>query len=224
MDQSSTLNDEEKSARTRYYSPYLEISKRSVDIICSVAFFIFFGWLYLLVCVGVLVTSGKPILYSQPRYKKDGKLFRLYKFRSMVADADGVLAAHLASNADARSQWNKYQKLIEDPRITKFGAFIRRTSLDELPQFWNVLIGDMSFIGPRPCMLDQKNLYGVDWKYYCAVRPGITGLWQVSGRNNLTYEHRVQLDVEYVKKLSVRTDIGIAFRTIYVVATGHGSR
>ena len=202
----------------------LRIGKRSVDITAALFFFLAFGWVFVLIGLCVMISSGAPVFYSQPRYGKDGRVFRFWKFRSMTANSAQVLEEHLKNNPEARRQWDEYQKLENDPRITPFGKFIRKTSLDELPQFWNVLIGEMSLIGPRPCMLDQKALYGHDWVHYCAVRPGITGLWQVSGRNQLSYKKRVALDVTYVETLSVGRDIGIFLRTIWVVAVGHGSR
>ncbi|MEJ1129686.1 sugar transferase [Variovorax sp. CCNWLW225] len=202
----------------------LRIAKRAVDIAASLFFFTAFGWLYVLLAIGVFLSSGAPVLYSQPRYGRGGRVFKFYKFRSMLPNSAQILEEHLKNDPVARQQWDDYQKLENDPRITRFGKFIRKTSLDELPQFWNVLVGDMSLVGPRPCMLDQKGLYGADWSFYCAVRPGITGLWQVSGRNQLSYKKRVALDVTYVETLSVGRDIGIFIRTIWVVAVGHGSR
>jgi exopolysaccharide production protein ExoY len=202
----------------------LRIAKRAVDIAASLFFFTAFGWLYVLLAIGVFLSSGAPVLYSQPRYGRGGRVFKFYKFRSMLPNSAQILEEHLKNDPVARQQWDDYQKLENDPRITRFGKFIRKTSLDELPQFWNVLVGDMSLVGPRPCMLDQKRLYGADWSFYCAVRPGITGLWQVSGRNQLSYKKRVALDVTYVETLSVGRDIGIFIRTIWVVAVGHGSR
>jgi lipopolysaccharide/colanic/teichoic acid biosynthesis glycosyltransferase len=207
-----------------HHPAVLRIGKRSVDIAAALFFFAAFGWLFVLIGLFVLISSGSPVLYYQSRYGKDGRIFRFYKFRSMIANSAQVLEEHLKSNPEARRQWDEYQKLDDDPRITRFGKFIRKTSLDELPQFWNVLTGDMSLIGPRPCMLEQKELYGQNWSHYCAVRPGITGLWQVSGRNQLTYNARVALDVRYVETLSVGKDVDIFFRTIWVVAAGHGSR
>lgn len=218
MNVSQILSDEERPNR------FLTALKRGVDICGALVFFAMFGWLYLILWAGVLLSSGAPAMYSQKRYGKDGRVFNFYKFRSMVKNADVVLEQHLKENSSARAQWRDFQKLDQDPRITQFGKFIRKTSLDELPQFWNVLMGDMSLIGPRPCMLSQRELYGNSWAYYCAVRPGITGLWQVSGRNHLTYHRRVALDVEYVRTLSIFSDMAIAFRTVFVVLTGHGSR
>lgn len=206
------------------HSTMLRAGKRAVDIAAALFFFCAFGWLFAILAVGVLITSGAPVLYSQPRYGRGGRIFKFYKFRSMLSNSAQILEEHLKNDPVARQQWAEYQKLENDPRITPFGKFIRKTSLDELPQFWNVLVGDMSLVGPRPCMLDQKSLYGSDWSFYCAVRPGITGLWQVSGRNQLSYKARVALDVAYVETLSVGRDIGIFVRTIWVVAVGHGSR
>ncbi|MDQ0571968.1 exopolysaccharide production protein ExoY [Variovorax paradoxus] len=202
----------------------LRAGKRAVDIAASLFFFTAFGWLYVLLAIGVFLSSGAPVLYSQPRFGRGGRVFKFYKFRSMLPNSAQILEEHLRKDPVARQQWDDYQKLENDPRITRFGKFIRKTSLDELPQFWNVLVGDMSLVGPRPCMLDQKGLYGADWSFYCAVRPGITGLWQVSGRNQLSYKKRVALDVAYVETLSVGRDIGIFIKTIWVVAVGHGSR
>jgi len=198
--------------------------KRAMDIAGALLFFTIFLPLYLAVAVGVRLTSRGPIFYTQERIGLHGRSFRFYKFRSMVENSEEVFNSFLDSDHEARAQWERYQKLDRDPRITWFGQFIRRTSLDELPQFWNVLRGDMSIVGPRPCMPKQKNLYGPHWGAYCAVRPGLTGLWQVSGRNRLTYGERVQLDAKYVEDWSFWLDIRILFRTISVVVTGSGSR
>ncbi|MGJ7562524.1 sugar transferase [Variovorax sp. GB1R11] len=205
-------------------SRLLSAAKRAVDIGGACLFFLAFGWLYALIWVGVVSTSRGPGIYSQTRLGRNGNVFKLYKFRSMIPDATQALESYLDANPDARKQWENYQKLDGDPRITTFGKFIRRASLDELPQFWNVLKGDMSLIGPRPCMVEQKRLYGSYWKYYCAVRPGLTGLWQVSGRNHLSYRQRVELDSQYVKNISVYGDILIFIKTLWVVISGHGSR
>lgn len=202
----------------------LRTSKRAVDIGASIFFLVSFSWLFSLIAFGVWVTSRGPIFYSQKRLGKGGKVFRFYKFRSMIPDAAKVLEDHLSKNPSAHEQWSNFQKLEKDPRITRFGAFIRRTSLDELPQFWNVLVGDMSIVGPRPCMLHQKDLYGNNWVEYCSMRPGITGLWQVSGRNTLSYQERVSLDAIYVRNFSLAADIKIFLKTLWVVATGYGSR
>ncbi|MGF6347087.1 sugar transferase [Variovorax sp. W2I14] len=205
-------------------SRLLRGSKRAVDILMAGTFFVCFGWAYALIWAGVLLTSGSPAIYMQPRYGRNGKVFRFYKFRTMVPDADAVLARHLRENEDARREWHKFQKLEHDPRITRLGAFLRKYSIDEFPQFWNVLKGDMSMVGPRPCMFAQKGLYGPYWHHYCAVRPGITGLWQISGRNEVSYRRRAAMDAEYVATLSVLGDMAIVLKTFGVVAGARGSR
>lgn len=198
--------------------------KRAIDIAGALIFFIVLGPLYVLIALAVWISMGRPVHYWQYRLGVDGRKFRFYKFRSMVRDSEGVLEDYLSRNDMARTEWDTFQKLESDPRITPVGQMIRKLSLDELPQFWNVLKGDMSLVGPRPCMVRQKSLYGKGWSYYCTVRPGITGLWQVSGRNRLTYAKRVELDVSYVNHWSLWLDCKIILRTFRTVITGDGSR
>jgi Undecaprenyl-phosphate galactose phosphotransferase WbaP len=198
--------------------------KRALDIVLGGGLLLVLLPLLVLIAVGVWRSSSGPIIYSQPRAGRRGKPFRFYKFRSMVTNSEEFLTSFLESNPGAKSQWEEFQKLEDDPRITPFGRFIRRSSLDELPQLWNVLKGDMSLVGPRPCMVDQRVLYGRHWVAYCAVRPGLTGLWQVSGRNKLTYQQRVALDVDYIRRWSPWLDIKILLRTVRVVLTGDGSQ
>lgn len=204
--------------------PYAGIAKRAFDVLFAGGLLLLFFPLLGVIALGVWRSSPGPILYSQPRVGRRGKSFRFYKFRSMVTNSDEFLTSFLESNPAAKSRWDEFQKLDDDPRITWFGRFIRRSSLDELPQLWNVLKGDMSLVGPRPCMVDQRVLYGSHWAAYCAVRPGLTGLWQVSGRNRLTYQQRVALDVDYVKQWSLWLDIKILLRTVRVVLTADGSQ
>lgn len=199
------------------------VVKRCIDIVGALLFFTLFGWLFAACWLAVLLTSGSPVIFAQLRYGRDGKLFRCYKFRSMVRNADAVLSMYLETDSAAKNEWKTYQKLVDDPRVTKVGRWMRKTSMDELPQIWNVLVGEMSFVGPRPCMQEQMTLYGRNWSEYCAMRPGITGLWQVSGRNRLGYDSRVALDAEYVNQWSLWMDIKILLKTVYVVSTGHGS-
>ena len=225
----STLRTSSASNDSRIHatvggSRVMRAAKRAMDIVLAGSFFVFFGWAYGLIWLGVILTSGRPAIYMQPRYGKDGRVFKFLKFRSMVADSDAVLARHLRENEQARNEWNVYQKLAHDPRITRFGAILRKYSIDEFPQFWNVLRGDMSMVGPRPCMFAQKDLYGQYWGHYCAVRPGITGLWQISGRNEVSYRRRAAMDADYVVTLSIHGDIGILFKTVAVVAGARGSR
>jgi len=199
-------------------------TKRAIDIVGALVFFAVFGPLYLLVAMSVLVSMGRPVHYWQNRLGRGGRRFRFHKFRSMVRNSHAALDEFLSVNDMARTEWDTFQKLEKDPRITPIGQFIRRMSLDELPQFWNVLKGDMSLVGPRPCMERQRSLYGSHWHHYCAMRPGITGLWQVSGRNRLSYAKRVELDALYVDNWSLMLDIKILFKTVRTVITGEGSR
>ncbi len=197
--------------------------KRGIDIAGALTFFALFGPLYVFVAFAVLLGMGGPVHYWQTRIGRNGRHFRFFKFRSMVRNADEVMERHLAECPDARQQWEKFQKLKDDPRIPPLGRFIRKLSLDELPQFWNVLMGDMSLVGPRPCMVRQRSLYGRHWEHYCAMRPGITGLWQVSGRNRLTYAERVKHDAIYVTEWSLWLDVKILARTVWTVISRDGS-
>lgn len=197
--------------------------KRCFDVAVSSLLLVLFAPLLLAISFAVLVTSPGKVIFKQPRIGKAGRPFSFYKFRSMCVDAETVLGAVLAADPVRAEEWRKYQKLKDDPRVTSIGRFLRKTSLDELPQLWNVLKGDMSLVGPRPCMVEQRDLYGVRWSIYTSVRPGITGLWQVSGRSALSYERRVELDVEYVATRSFFRDVNILYRTIWVVVRADDS-
>lgn len=168
--------------------------------------------------------DGAPILFAHYRVGCGGKLFRCYKFRSMVRDSKERLAALLANSAEARAQWDRDQKLDNDPRITPIGHFLRKSSLDELPQLFNVVMGDMALVGPRPITVPELSRYGVHRWHYLNVTPGMTGLWQVSGRNNLDYDQRVALDRRYVESRSLALDAWILWRTVHVVLRGVGAR
>ncbi len=168
-------------------------------------------------------SDGGPAFYFQNRVGKDGKPFKCWKFRSMVVNADQVLKEILDKDPEARAEYAKDFKLKNDPRITKFGHFIRKSSLDEIPQLYNVLKGEMSLVGPRPVVKAEEVYYGDKFEQYTAVRPGITGLWQVSGRNDVSYEQRVALDTWYVQNWSVWTDIVIIFKTTFVVLYRKGA-
>ncbi|MDM0107643.1 sugar transferase [Variovorax sp. J22R24] len=194
-----------------------------MDIVGALLFFVLLGPLYLVVAAAVLVGMGPPVHSWQARLGQGGRLFRCCKFRSMVKGSDDVLARQLMNDPVARSQWDEFQKLNDDARVTRVGRVIRRLSLDELPQFYNVLKGDMSLVGPRPCMVRQRSMYGPGWVHYCHMRPGITGLWQVSGRNRLPYADRVALDARYVSEWSLQLDARILARTFRVVLQGDGS-
>lgn len=168
--------------------------------------------------------DGAPILFAHYRVGCDGKLFRCMKFRTMLRNSEQLLADLLENDPQARAQWARDQKLDNDPRITPVGHFLRRSSLDELPQLLNVLRGEMSLVGPRPITVAELTRYGVVRWHYLSVRPGITGLWQVSGRNNTTYEQRVALDRRYVEHRSFWMDIEILFKTVRVVVAREGAR
>jgi exopolysaccharide production protein ExoY len=167
--------------------------------------------------------DGAPALFAHWRVGQRGHLFRCLKFRSMVRSADLVLADLLAHDANAREEWVRDHKLRDDPRVMRVGRFLRRTSLDELPQLLNVLRGEMNLVGPRPVVVQEVPRYGEHKQHYLSVKPGMTGLWQVSGRNNLTYAQRVALDVRYVETRSLRRDLSILVRTVSVLVTRDGA-
>lgn len=171
------------------------------------------------VALAVARDGGSPF-YSQMRVGRNGKRFRMWKLRSMVTDADDRMATHLATDAEARKEWELTQKLRNDPRITRIGRLIRKTSLDELPQLWNVLKGDMSLVGPRPMMTCQEALY--PGTAYYLLRPGCTGYWQTSARNETTFEARAEYDAAYEQDLSLWTDIKVLARTVGVILRGTG--
>ena len=163
------------------------------------------------------------IIFAHRRVGKGGKLFPCYKFQSMVPDAQKRLEEYLAENPEARKEWEESFKLTNDPRVTKLGAFLRKTSLDELPQLWNVLMGDMSLVGPRPIVTKEIERYGDYIREYYMVPPGITGMWQVNGRSDTTYEERVAMDTWYVRNWSIWIDLVYLFKTVKTVFTGKGA-
>lgn len=164
--------------------------------------------------------DGGPALYTQDRVGLDGRIFRIYKLRTMVVDADAKLAAHLAADPVMRAEWDENQKLKNDPRITAVGRLLRKTSLDELPQLLNVLKGDMSLVGPRPMMPDQRALY--PGRAYYKMRPGLTGPWQVSDRNTVSFAGRAEFDAAYARDMSLLRDLTLMFLTVWVVVRGTG--
>jgi undecaprenyl-phosphate galactose phosphotransferase len=168
-------------------------------------------------------SDGGPAFYFQNRIGKNGKAFKCWKFRSMVTNADQILKEILEKDPVAREEYARDYKLKDDPRITKVGHFLRKSSLDEIPQLYNVLKGEMSLVGPRPVVKAEEVYYGDKFEQYMAVRPGITGLWQVSGRNDVSYDQRVALDVWYVQNWSVWTDLVILFKTTFVVLYRKGA-
>ena len=203
--------------------PSARLIKRTLDLVVAGLLLIGLSWLFALLVLLVRATSRGPAFYGQPRIGRERRPLRAWKFRSMVADADAVLARHLAAHPELRAEWERDHKLRDDPRVTTLGRFLRRSSLDELPQLWNVLIGEMSLVGPRPIVEAEVAKYGDRFALYAKVRPGLSGLWQVSGRNDTTYAERVALDCYYVRNWSVWLDLVIIARTVRVVVAGRGA-
>lgn len=191
--------------------------KRVADIIIALTALILLAPLMAMVAAMIYLTQGGPVIFAHERIGFGGRKFRCFKFRSMVTDAKERLAAYLAANPEAARTWAETQKLRHDPRVTWFGHILRKSSLDELPQLFNVLRGEMSCVGPRPVVADELLRYGEHAREYTKVRPGVTGLWQVSGRSNTTYAHRVKLDRVYVRRWSLAADLVILLRTIPAV-------
>ena len=201
------------------------IVKRSIDIIAGIVGCILLIPITILVLLIRIIKKENtgPVFYTQLRIGKNGKQFRMYKYRSMCMNADETLKKYLEENDDARKEYKKYKKLKNDPRITKVGCFLRKTSLDEFPQFINVLKGEMSLVGPRPYLPREKEDMG---EYYCAitkVKPGITGPWQVRGRSKLEFEDRMKLDVEYVNNMTIKKDIKMVWKTVTKVVKKDGA-
>jgi lipopolysaccharide/colanic/teichoic acid biosynthesis glycosyltransferase len=174
----------------------------------------------LCVCALLVARDGGSPFYCQTRVGRFGKTFKMWKLRSMVTNAEKALEDHLAKDPAARAKWDRNQKLRHDPRITKVGAILRKTSLDELPQLWNVVKGEMSLVGPRPMMVEQQVLY--PGSAYYALRPGLTGFWQVSVRNESSFAERANYDAEYLKKVSLVEDVKVIWKTVSVVTQGTG--
>lgn len=199
-------------------------SKRAFDIVFSILALLFFAPVLLGIAALLKLREGGSVFFAHERVGRGGRRFRCLKFRTMVPDAEERLAAILKSDPVARAEWEASRKLTNDPRISCLGNFLRRTSLDELPQFINVLRGDMSVVGPRPIVAEEMVLYREHIVDYLAVRPGVTGLWQVSGRSDTTFDERVALDSRYVRSLSLVQDLRIVVRTVGVLLNQKGAR
>ena len=196
--------------------------KRVFDVSVAGVALLVLSPFFIAISIMALVQKQSPI-FLHPRIGKGGVVFNCLKFRSMVPDAELRLYRYLAAHPEARQEWDATHKLTNDPRITKTGAFLRKTSLDELPQLFNVLKGEMSLVGPRPIVAEEMPRYGQLIADYVSVRPGITGLWQVSGRSDTTYSERVALDANYVHNWSFVKDIGIMVRTIPCLLSRRGA-
>ncbi|MBU1362176.1 MAG: sugar transferase [Gammaproteobacteria bacterium] len=196
---------------------------RFLDIVIALAVLLFIAPLMLVIAGLIKLQDGGPALFRQSRIGHGGEAFYCLKFRTMVTDAEVRLNALLARDPEVRREWELDHKLRKDPRITALGAFLRKSSLDELPQLFNVLKGEMSLVGPRPIVTAEIPRYGRWFAYYCAVRPGVTGLWQVNGRNNVSYRRRVALDVLYARTVGVRRYVQIMAATVPAVLLRSGS-
>ena len=202
-----------------------KFTKRIIDIIGSIIGILILIPTTLIIYLArkVLKEDKEPLFYEQLRYGKNGKVFRLYKFRSMCIGADKKLKEYLENNDEAREEFEKTHKLQNDPRITKIGNFLRKSSLDELPQMINILKGNMSFVGPRPVVEKEVEEYGTNKDKFLSVRPGLTGYWQVNGRSNTTYEERMKMELYYVDNCSLWLDIKIFFKTFITVFKKEGA-
>ena len=200
-----------------------KIIKRVIDIIGSLALLVLFSPLFLVVALMVSLDGG-PVFYRHKRIGRDGKPFGCLKFRTMILGAEACLNEYLSYHPEQRREWEQDQKLAFDPRVTAIGNVLRRLSLDELPQLVNVLVGEMSLVGPRPVTEGELKHYGAAASAYLAVRPGLTGPWQVSGRNDVSYATRVAMDEAYVRTFSLWNDIVILLRTPGVVLSKKGAR
>jgi lipopolysaccharide/colanic/teichoic acid biosynthesis glycosyltransferase len=209
----------EETAAPGPQGPYRFVFKRLLDILVVLLAAPFVVPLIAGLALAVALDGGKPF-YTQERLGKGGRVFRMWKLRSMVADADQRLSTYLAGNPAAREEWEVTQKLRHDPRITRFGSLLRKSSLDELPQLWNVFIGDMSLVGPRPMMVNQRALYPS--AAYYRMLPGITGYWQTAGRHRTSFAARAGFDAAYERDISLVTDLSLLVRTVGVVVKGTG--
>jgi Undecaprenyl-phosphate galactose phosphotransferase WbaP len=196
-----------------------KIIKRCLDLVVGTILALMFIPLLPIICMAIKVTSRGPIFFGHLRYGRDGKAFRAFKFRTMVTNADQILEGHL----ELMREWQLNHKLKNDPRITPVGRWLRRYSLDELPQLFNIMLGHMSLVGPRPIVESEIARYATSYDLYTRVPPGLTGLWQVSGRNNTTYEERVALDEYYIRNWSIWMDMYILARTFQAVLQADGA-
>jgi lipopolysaccharide/colanic/teichoic acid biosynthesis glycosyltransferase len=200
--------------RIRHGKKYRDFTKRLFDIIFSLLVLVLCAPVYLVLAVAIACTSSGSIFYIQERVGKNYRHFGCIKFRTMIPDADRLLDEMMAQSEDLRQEFSENFKLKQDPRITKIGKFLRTTNLDEFPQFINVLKGEMSVVGPRPLVPEEIVRYGTKIDRVLTIRPGLTGLWQVSGRNDIPYEQRIDIDVSYVRRRNFWLDLRIIFKTI----------
>jgi len=198
--------------------------KRAIDILVSLVALILLSPIFLIVSIMIKLDSKGPVFFLQKRIGLNGKMFKLYKFRTMKLNADKELRAILEKDEAARKEYEENKKLENDPRITKIGNFIRKLSIDELPQLINILKGEMTLIGPRPYLYREKKDMGKYYNKIITVKPGLTGLWQVSGRSNVSFKARLKLDEEYIDNISMKNDIKIFFKTFITIFKKEGAK
>jgi exopolysaccharide production protein ExoY len=199
------------------------VSKRAFDLAIALALVVFVSPLLLAIWSLIRLSDGGHAIFRQQRFGREGRVFTCYKFRTMAVDADDRLDELLKRDSGAAAEWANGQKLRNDPRITPLGRFLRKSSLDELPQLINIIRGEMSIVGPRPIIHNEIVKYGDYYAYYTATRPGVTGLWQVSGRNLTSYQQRVALDAQYVREWTLLKDVIIILRTVPTILFGQGA-
>ncbi|WP_320197820.1 sugar transferase [Agrobacterium sp. rho-13.3] len=199
------------------------IAKRSFDITSALLAILILSPIFLMIMAMVKLSDKGPAFYGHRRVGHNGRMFHCLKFRTMVRNGDEVLRQYLAANPEAAEEWNATRKLKNDPRVTAIGTVLRKLSLDELPQLINIIRGEMSVVGPRPVVDEELNYYESAASYYLSTRPGLTGLWQISGRNDVSYKERVDFDTQYVRNWSMMQDVFIIVKTIPAVCMSRGS-
>lgn len=222
IDRASSPGFVENKVATSHAS-VTSILKRGMDIVLSLAGLVFALPLMVVIAVLIKSTDRGSVLFAQKRIGLHGQTFKCFKFRTMVMDANEQLQNLLDTDAAANLEWSSTQKLKNDPRITWLGNFLRRSSLDELPQLFNILRGEMSLVGPRPIVNSEIPKYGPFYADYISVRPGLTGLWQVSGRSNTEYHERVEMDRDYTENWSIASDVAIVAKTVPALLMSRGA-
>ncbi len=209
-------------AKDRKNDQYSLKFKRALDLTLALGTIVVLLPMFLLLGLILVIFQGRPLFIKHKRVGQSGLPFECLKFRTMVTNGDEILKDHLAKSPQAREEWEATRKLKSDPRVTTIGRVLRKSSVDELPQLINVIRGDMSVVGPRPIVQDEVRYYGDDFTYYTKLKPGLTGLWQVSGRNDVSYRSRVQMDVSYAQQYSLARDVVIIAKTIPAVLRSRG--
>jgi len=204
-------------------SSAIPVSKLVFDKMFAAVALVLISPVLLLLSLALLIEGGGPVIFRHSRIGLGGTSFLCLKFRTMTQDSQQRLDQILAVDPIAREEWEESRKLFRDPRVSRLGNFLRKTSLDELPQFWNILMGDMSVVGPRPITREETHYYGENISVYASVRPGLTGAWQIGGRSETSYQERVDLDVNYVKNWTLLSDLRIVFKTVDAVILGRGA-